>query len=236
MPAKKSADVGVENVNQDPARVKRNPIRSHQQLIGMIILSVAFIIGSLSVASGIRARNQTQKNQITITGSAEEAVTSNLFQWTATFASTQSTTSAALAQLNGWTVQIRKALLGAGALNSEVSFGTVNVQPNYQASGAVTSFTMSQTVTVQSSRLAAMQRVLGVSTSPARRQRPVHRATTAVHVQRTEETATRSDGGGGRERSNARPSRSRQERQVGNADFDLGGTGLGGRARVRQLR
>ncbi len=164
MPAKKSADVGVENVNQDPARVKRNPIRSHQQLIGMILLSVAFIIGSLSVASGIRARNQTQKNQITITGSAEEAVTSNLFQWTATFASTQSTTSAALAQLNGWTVQIRKALLGAGALNSEVSFGTVNVQPNYQASGAVTSFTMSQTVTVQSSRLAAMQRVLSVST------------------------------------------------------------------------
>jgi len=137
--------------------------RSHEQLIGMIILSAAFIIGSFSVASGIRARNQTQKNQITITGSAEEAVTSNLFQWTATVASTQSTTSAALAQLNGWTTQIRKALLAAGAFNDEISFGTANVQPNYLATGAVSSFTMSETVNVQSSRLSAMQGVLGVS-------------------------------------------------------------------------
>src|ERR1700684_2195315 len=126
----------------------------------MIILSAAFIIGSFSVASGVRNRNQPQSNQITITGSAEQAVTSNTLQWMANFSSTQPTTSAALAQLNKWTAQIRNAIFDAGALNDEVSFGTVNVQPNAQASGAVTSFTMSQTVTVQSSRLSAMQRVL----------------------------------------------------------------------------
>jgi hypothetical protein len=129
----------------------------------MIILSVAFIIGSLSVASGIRNRNQPQTNQITITGSAEQAVTSNTFQWMASVASTQPTTSAALAQLNRWTVQIRNALIAAGALNDEISFGTVNVQPNTQATGQVASFTMNQTVTVQSSRLTAMPRVLDVS-------------------------------------------------------------------------
>jgi len=78
-------------------------------------------------------------------------------------ASTKSTTSAALAQLKGWTAQIRNALIAAGALNDEISFGTEYVQPNTQATGQVTSFTMSQTVTVQSSRLTAMQRVLGVS-------------------------------------------------------------------------
>jgi hypothetical protein len=130
----------------------------------MILLSVAFIIGSFSVASGIRARNAPKTNQITITGSAEEAVTSNTFQWMATVASTQATTSAALAQLNGWSTKIRNSLLAAGALNSEVSFGTVYVQPNTSDTGQVTSFTMSQTVTVQSTRLTAMQRVLGVST------------------------------------------------------------------------
>jgi hypothetical protein len=129
----------------------------------MIILSAAFIVGSFSVSSGIRDRNQPKTNQITITGSAEEAVTSNTFQWMANVASTQPTTSAALAQLNGWSAQIRSALLAAGALNDEISFGTATVQPNTQASGQVTSFTMSQTVTVQSSRLSAMQRVLGVS-------------------------------------------------------------------------
>jgi hypothetical protein len=158
------ADVGNENEGQQPASRKKDSIRSHEQLIGLIILSAAFIVGSFSVASGIRSRNQPpQTHQITITGSAEEAVTSNTFQWTANVASTQPTTSAALAQLNGWTAQIRHALIAAGALSSEISIGTVNVQPNTQESGQVTSFTMSETVTVQSSRLSAMQRVLGVS-------------------------------------------------------------------------
>ncbi len=129
----------------------------------MVILAAAFIIGSLSVASGIRNRNQAQTNQITITGSAEQAVTSNTFQWMANFSSTQATTSAALAQVNGWTAQIRTSLLAAGALSSEISFGTVNVQPNTQASGQVSSFTMTQSVTVQSVRLSAMAPVLGVS-------------------------------------------------------------------------
>jgi len=156
------ADIGVENKGEPTSRKKRS-LRSHEQLIGMIILSAAFIIGSLSVASGIRNRNQPQTNQITITGSAEQAVNSNTFQWMASVASTQPTTSAALAQLNGWSAHIRNALIAAGALNDEISFGTVNVQPNTQASGQVTSFTMSQNVTVQSSRLTAMQRVVGVS-------------------------------------------------------------------------
>jgi hypothetical protein len=156
-------DIGTESEGQEPLSRKRRSIRSHEQLIGLIILSAAFIVGSLSVASGIRNRNQPQTNQITITGSAEQAVTSNTFQWMASVASTQATTSAALAQLNGWAAQIRSALIAAGARNDEISFGTANVQPNTQASGQVTSFTMSETVTVQSSRLSAMQHVLGVS-------------------------------------------------------------------------
>ena len=163
MTTEEGADIGAESEGQEPVSRKKRSIRSHEQLIGLIILSAAFIVGSFSVASGIRNRNQPQTNQITITGSAEQAVTSNTFQWMASVASTQPTTSAALAQLNGWSTQIRNALIAAGALNGEVSFGTVNVQPNETETGAVASFTMSQTVTVQSSRLSAMQGVLGVS-------------------------------------------------------------------------
>jgi hypothetical protein len=157
------ADIGVEREGREPASRKRASIRSHQQLIGLVILAAAFIVGSLSVASGIRARNQPNANQITITGSAEKAVTSNSFQWMANVSSTQSTTSAALAQLNGWATRIRNALIAAGAHDGEISFGTVNVQPNTSETGAVVSFTMSESVTVQSSRLSAMQPVLGVS-------------------------------------------------------------------------
>ncbi|MGC2169276.1 MAG: SIMPL domain-containing protein [Acidimicrobiales bacterium] len=163
MSAEEGSDIGLENDGQKPASRRRRSIRSHEQLIGLIILAAAFIIGSFSIASGVRNRNQSQTNQISITGSAEQAVTSNTFQWMASVASTQPTTSAALAQLNGWAAQIRNALIVAGAHNDEISFGTVNVQPNTQATGQVTSFTMSQTVTVRSSRLTAMQSVLGVS-------------------------------------------------------------------------
>jgi hypothetical protein len=162
----KGADVRIEDEGRVPVSRKRGSIRSHEQLIGMIILSAAFIIGSFAVASGIRSRNQTQKpsmHQISVTGSAEQAVTSNEFQWSANVSSTQSTTSAALAQMNGWTAEIRSALFAAGALKDEISFTTINVQPNTNGNGQVTSFTMSETVNVQSSRLPAMQRVLRVS-------------------------------------------------------------------------
>src|SRR5271154_6167228 len=111
MSANEAADIGIDDKSQEPAPRKKRSIRSHEQLIGMIILSAAFIIGSFSVASGIRNRNQPQTNEITITGSAEQAVTSNTFQWMADVASTQPTTSAALSQLNGWAAQIRNALI-----------------------------------------------------------------------------------------------------------------------------
>jgi len=158
------ADIRIEGEGQEPASRKRGSIRSHEQLIGMVILSAAFIIGSFSVASGIRNRNQKPPlHQISVTGSAQQVVTSNEFQWSANVSSTQSTTSAALAQMNGWTAEIRRALIAAGAFKDEISFTTINVQPNTNGNGPVTSFTMSETANVQSSRLTAMRRVLGVS-------------------------------------------------------------------------
>jgi hypothetical protein len=157
-------DTGRGGPAQQAATGKRWSARPHEQLIGMVILSVAFVIGSLSVDAGLRSRNQPpQSDQVTVTGSAEQAVTADTFQWDASVASTQPTTASGLAQLNRWTTQIRAALDNAGAHDDEITFGSVTVQPNTDESGDVTSFTESQTVTVQSSRLSAMGRVLGVS-------------------------------------------------------------------------
>lgn len=166
MSTDEGAGIRVDSGRQDPAPRRRGSIRSHEQLIGMIILAAAFIVGSLSVASGIRSRNQTQQpptHQISVTGSAEQMVTSNRFQWTANVSSTQSTTAAALAQMNEWTAEIRSALIAAGAFRREISFTTINVQPNTSGNGQVTSFTMSETAIVQSTRLTAMRHVLGVT-------------------------------------------------------------------------
>jgi hypothetical protein len=162
--AEERGDISQESAAQQAATRKKRAVRPHEQLIGLVILSVAFIIGSLSVASGLRSRNQPpQTHQVTVTGSAEQPVTADTFEWDATLASTQPTTSAALAQLNGWTAQIRAALGDAGAHSDEMTFGSVVVQPNAQQNGPVTSFTESQTITVRSRRLPAMKRVLGVS-------------------------------------------------------------------------
>ncbi|HMK98249.1 MAG TPA: SIMPL domain-containing protein [Acidimicrobiales bacterium] len=129
----------------------------------MVFLSVAFIVGSFSVDAGLRSRNQPPPtDQVTVTGSAEQAVTADTFEWDASVASSRPSTSAALAELNRWTVQIRTALDDAGAHNDEITFGSVVVQPNVQPNGSVASFTESQTVTVLSHRLRAMKPVLAV--------------------------------------------------------------------------
>ena len=164
MSAPENTDVEIPRKGRGLARVNWNSLRSHEQFFGMIILAVAFVIGSLAVASGIRNRNQRPpSHQITVTGSAVQAVTSNYFQWAANVSVTRSTTSAALTQMKQWTASIRHAALVAGALNNEISFTTVSVSPNTNQDGQVTSFTMSEWFNVKSSRLSAMQPVLGVS-------------------------------------------------------------------------
>jgi hypothetical protein len=155
---------GREGPTRQTAARARWSARPHEQLFGLVVLSVALVIGSLSVDDGLRSRNQPpQTDQVTVTGSAEQAVSADTFQWDASVASTQPTTASALTQLNRWTAQIRAALDGAGAHDNEITFGSVTVQPNTDDSGDVTSFTESQTVTVQSNRLPAMGHVLGVS-------------------------------------------------------------------------
>lgn len=157
-------EIGRDGPVQQAAIRRRWSARPHEQLLGMVILSVALVVGSLAVDDGLRSRNQPpQSDQVTVTGSAEQAVTADTFQWDASVASTQPTTASALAQLNRWTAQIRAALDNAGAHDNEITFGSVTVQPNTDESGDVTSFTESQTVTVQSDRLSAMGHVLGVS-------------------------------------------------------------------------
>jgi hypothetical protein len=148
---------------QAPTR-RRWSARPHEQLVGLVFLSVAIVIGSLSVDDGLRSRNQPPRtDQVTVTGSAEQAVTADTFEWDASVASTQQTTASALAQLNKWTAQIRAALDKAGAHDNEITFGSVTVQPDTDDDGDITNFTESESVTVQSDRLSAMGHVLGVS-------------------------------------------------------------------------
>ena len=117
--------------------------------------------------------------------------------------------------MNGWSAQIRNALIAAGALNDEISFGTASVQPNYQENGAVSSFTMSQTVTVQSTRLTAMQRVLGVSNLLLAQNMPFIAKQPQYTFNGLKKLRPDPHERGGRQRSTACPSRVGQTGQVG---------------------
>ena len=104
-------EVGRDGPTQQAAVRRRWSARPHEQLLGLVMLSVALVVGSLAVDDGLRSRNQPpQSDQVTVTGSAEQAVAADTFEWDASVASTQPTTASALAQLNRWTTKIRAAL------------------------------------------------------------------------------------------------------------------------------
>ena len=50
--------MGGQDAAQGAATGKKWSVRPHEPLIGMVILSVAFVIGSSLVDSGLRSRNQ----------------------------------------------------------------------------------------------------------------------------------------------------------------------------------
>jgi hypothetical protein len=157
---------------KEPKGAGRWNLRNLQLLIGLTLVAVALLIGSLSIDAGLRSRNQLPSppaNQITVTGSAQITVTSDRFEWDSKVSSTQPTTTAALFQLTGWIGQVQTALQGAGAHGDEITIGTVAVRPNQQLdsngdpAGPVTSFTMSQTIKVHSSRLATEKPITAVT-------------------------------------------------------------------------
>ena len=55
--------VGGEETAKRAATKNRWSVRPHEQLIGMVILAVAFIVGSLSVDAGLRSRNELPKDR-----------------------------------------------------------------------------------------------------------------------------------------------------------------------------
>src|ERR1700737_3556589 len=91
-------------------------------LVGLTLLAVAIVIGSLAIAGGIRDRNR--KDGIPVTGSAKKPLPSDYVVWDFTVTSQQSSPAAAAKELDGWTTRVRAFLTSAG-----VQPGELSVQP-----------------------------------------------------------------------------------------------------------
>ena len=95
-------------------------------LIGLALLSIAVLLGSIAIGHGIRDRGQS--DVVTVTGSAKAQVTSDFAIWDLAVTSQQSAAADAAKQLAGWTERIRTFLAAQGIRPDEVTVQPVSTE------------------------------------------------------------------------------------------------------------
>jgi hypothetical protein len=88
-------------------------------LIGLALLAIAVLLGSIAIGHGIRDRGQG--DVVTVTGSAKAQVTSDFAIWDLAVTSQQSAAADAAKQLAVWTEKIREFLTAQGIRSDEVT-------------------------------------------------------------------------------------------------------------------
>jgi hypothetical protein len=130
---------------------------------GLALLAIAFVVGSSTIAGGIRNRNRNN-DVIVVTGSAKKRIVSDYVVWNLSVSSQQASASEAAKELAGWTSTIRSFLRHAG-----VEPGELTVQPISTAtvtrSGRVVAYRLSRRFEVRSGRVVAVTDVAGRSST-----------------------------------------------------------------------
>jgi hypothetical protein len=125
-------------------------------LIGLTLLAIAVLLGSIAIGHGIRDRGQN--NVVTVTGSAKQQVTSDFAIWDLSVTSQQAGAAPAAKQLAGWTAQIRAFLTAQGIQSDEVTVQPVSTQvvnptSNNGASTQVIGYQVTRNFEVRSARV-----------------------------------------------------------------------------------
>ena len=95
-------------------------------LVGLTLLAVAILVGSLAIGRGIRDRGKT--NVVTVTGSAKQRITSDYAIWDLSVSSQQDRPAAAAAQLAQWSKSVQAFLAGQGVKDDELTVQPVSTQ------------------------------------------------------------------------------------------------------------
>ena len=117
---------------------------------GLLAIALAFGLGSVAIADGIKNRNQN--NVIVVTGSAKRRVFSDYAIWSASIGSEQQTAAGAARELAAVTTTIRNFLRKAGARGSEVSVTPISVVA-LRKKGNVVGYRLTRRFVVRSSRV-----------------------------------------------------------------------------------
>jgi uncharacterized protein len=125
-------------------------------LVGLALLAIAFVIGSLFIGHGIRDKNRN--DVISVTGSAKKRIVSDYVVWNAFVTSEQPSAQDAARELSGWTKRIRSFLTGAGVEEGELVVDPISTE-TVSRKGKVVSFRLSRGFEIRSPRVRALTNV-----------------------------------------------------------------------------
>jgi hypothetical protein len=122
-------------------------------LIGLALLAIGFVIGSIFIGHGIRDRNRN--DVISVTGSAKKRITSDYVVWALFVTSEQPAAQDAARELTGWTNKIRSFLTDAGIEEGELSVDPISTETSSRK-GRVVSFRLTRGVEIRSPRVSVV--------------------------------------------------------------------------------
>jgi hypothetical protein len=125
-------------------------------LVGLTLLALAVVLGSLAIAGGIRDRNRN--DVLTVTGSAKKQVTSDYAIWDMSVTSQLPSAADAAKQLATWTDRIRAFLAKQGVQPGEVTVQPIATETvtEQTSGGKVTGYKLTRNFEVRSSRVATI--------------------------------------------------------------------------------
>jgi uncharacterized protein len=130
-------------------------------LVGLTLLSIAILLGAVSVGRGIRDRGKG--DVVTVTGSAKQRITSDYVIWDISVTSQQSQAAGAADQLARWTKSTRAFLAAQGVKGSELTVQPASTQTVTNDQNQVLGYQVVRNFEIRSSRVQAIASVAEAS-------------------------------------------------------------------------
>jgi hypothetical protein len=130
-------------------------------LLGLTLLSIAILLGAVSVGRGIRDRGKG--DVVTVTGSAKQRITSDYVIWDLSVTSQQSQAAGAADQLARWTKTIRAFLVAQGVQGGELTVQPASTQTVTNDQNQVLGYQVIRNFEVRSGRVQAIASVAEAS-------------------------------------------------------------------------
>src|SRR5262245_15555872 len=126
---------------------------------GLALMAIAIVVGAFLIADGIRHRNPSQEDVLTVTGSAKRRIVSDYVVWSVSVSSRQPTAARAASELGRWSSRVQTFLLGGGIQRQELAVQPIRTEALTRR-GKVFAYTLTRRFVVRSPHV---QRIAAVA-------------------------------------------------------------------------